>query len=198
MMQWNISRADAFASITMIINFNPVAVIYRIMSPTILCMIQSAYKYSTVLWINSTRPPAMSHYRFLLPWSNNIARHNGLYYVRTSSNFRGESTAMRHSRTVFNRWTARILTKKRQFERNRKLFFFSRLSEYLSSFILLFQLIKDFVVSQRNAISFSIPQTMMIIFLSKFLHNFSSKNKLKLNWEKKKGSKLNPKCRIIY
>lgn len=82
-MHWdNISRADAFASISMIINFNPVAVIYRIMSPTILCMIQSAYKYSTVLWINSTRPPAMSHYRFLLPWSNNIARHNGLYYVQ--------------------------------------------------------------------------------------------------------------------
>jgi len=31
------------------INFNPVAIMHRMTSPAILCMIQSAYKYSTVL-----------------------------------------------------------------------------------------------------------------------------------------------------
>lgn len=80
MMYKNVSPAGTFASISMRINFNCAAVMYRMTSLAILCMIQSAYKYSTVLWINSTRPPG-----YITIGSTSVvqryldtARHNGL------------------------------------------------------------------------------------------------------------------------
>lgn len=173
----------------MIINFNPIVVIYRITSPTILCMIQSAYKYSTVLWINSTRPPAMSHYRFLLPWSNNIARHNGLYYVQVPISGVRAPQCDTHVLSL----TAELLHAFSQRNDNSK-----EVENYFACYAFLsgisifsypFSSISKGVcglVTKCNFASHPKNDDDKVIFSNEFLHDFPSPNKLKLNWEGKK------------
>lgn len=87
----------------------------------------------------------MSHYRFLLPWSNNIARHNGLYYVQVPISGVRAPQCDTHVLSL----TAELHAFSQRNDNSKEVenyFLYLAFPEYLSSPILSLQFRKEFVV----------------------------------------------------